>query len=239
VAHREHVFMNMHSPRSDVAGPPRRRGGHRSGLRAHRAQELRGRLLDAAETLLAERQAAAITARDIARRAAVSDGFLYNHFDDKHELVVAALVRRFERLVEAFQAEISTEAPSPAPPRLEVDLDRLVGASFRLHAAALPTLANVLSEPALFQRFMVAIHRPPLGPRVFIDPIEAHLRSERDAGRLGDVDPGAATGLLVGAILLLALQDLVAPRPAEVVEAHLHETVRALVIGLAPRTPAP
>jgi len=237
--HRERVFMNVHSPRAAEAATSRRRGGHRSDLRAHRAKELRGRLLDAAEALLAERQAAAITARDIARRAAVSDGVLYNHFDDKHELVVAALVRRFERLVEAFQAEISQATPSPAPPRLDVDLDRLVGASFRLHAAALPMLANVLSEPALFQRFMVAIHRPPLGPRVFIDPIEAHLGSERDAGRLGDVDPGAATGLLVGSILLLALQDLIVPRPTEVIEAHLHEAVRALVIGLAPRTPAP
>ena len=207
------------------------------GRHAARALELRAQLVDAAEALVAERQSAAITARDIAREAGVSDGVLYNHFADKHELVLAALVRRFERLVEAFQAEVSTPAPSPAPPRLDVDLDRLVSASFRLHAAALPMLANVLSEPALFQRFMVAIHRPPLGPRVFIDPIEAHLRSERDAGRLGDVDPGAASGLLVGSILLLALQDLVAPRPAEAIEAHLHETVRALVIGLAPRTP--
>jgi AcrR family transcriptional regulator len=237
--HRERVFMNVHSPSTSEEAPHRERGGRRSALRARRADELRGRLLDAAEALLADRQVAAITARDIARRAAVSDGVLYNHFDDKHELVVAALVRRFARLVEAFQVEISNANPSPAPPRLEVDLDRLVLASFRLHAAALPMLANVLSEPALFQRFMVAIHRPPLGPRVFIDPIQVHLRSERDAGRLGDVDPGAATGLLVGSILLLALQDLVEPRPAEVIEAHLHETVRALVIGLAPRIPAP
>jgi AcrR family transcriptional regulator len=231
--------MNVHSPSAAGEAHPRRRGGHRSDLRAHRAQEIRGRLLDAAEALLAERQAAAITARDIARRAAVSDGVLYNHFADKHELVVAALVRRFERLVETFRAEMSQATPSPAPPRLEVDLDRLAGASFRLHAAALPMLANVLSEPALFGRFMVAMHRPPLGPRVFMDPIEAHLRSERGAGRVGDVDAGAATGLLVGSILLLALQDLVAPRPDEAIEAHLHRAVRALVIGLAPRTPAP
>jgi AcrR family transcriptional regulator len=229
--------MNVHSS-SSPAGIAERPAAPFRGRRAARAQELRGRLVDAAEALIAERQSAAITARDIARTAGVSDGVLYNHFADKHELVLAALVRRFERLVDAFQAELDDPRAAAPLPDLEAALERLVGSAFRLHAAALPMLANVLSEPALFQRFMVAIHRPPLGPRVFIDPIEAHLRSERDAGRLGDVDPGAATGLLVGAILLLALQDLVAPRAAEVVGTHLHETVRALVIGLAPRNPA-
>jgi AcrR family transcriptional regulator len=230
--------MNAHSSSagSGTAEPPAARP---IGRRAARALELRGQLLDAAETLVAERQSAAITARDIARAAGVSDGVLYNHFADKHDLVLAALVRRFERLVGAFHAELETGPASAPPPDLEAGLVRLADSACRLHAATLPMLANVLSEPALFQRFMVAIHRPPLGPRVFIDPIEAHLRSERDAGRLADVDPGAATRLLVGSILLLALQDLVAPRPAEVIEVHLHEAVRALVIGLAPRTPPP
>jgi AcrR family transcriptional regulator len=141
----------------------------------------------------AERQAAAITARDIARRAVVSDGVLYNHFDDKHELVVAALVRRFERLVEAFQAEISTAAPSPAPPRLEIDLERLAGASFRLHAAALPMLANVLSG-----RPLPAVHAgdpsPPLGPRVFMTrPRPTSVRSAMPAGSATSTDapPGS------------------------------------------------
>lgn len=226
--------MNVHSPSAseDLAARPAAPSG---GRRVARAQEIRGRLLDAAEALIAERQSAAITARDVARTAGVSDGVLYNHFADKHELLLAALIRRFERLVDVFQAELGDARTSAPPPDLEAGVVRLVGSAFRLHAGALPMLANVLSEPALFSRFMAAIHRPPLGPHVFMDPIEAHLVAEQRAERIGDVDPRAATHLLVGSILLAALQELVAPRPPEAVERHLRELVQALVTGLAPR----
>ena len=230
--------MNAHSssPGTHTAEPP---AGRPIGRRAVRALELRGQLLDAAEALIAERQAAAITARDIAREAGVSDGVLYNHFADKHDLVVAALVRRFERLVGAFQAELATGPGGDPPPDLEAGLARLVDSAHRLHAATLPMLANVLSEPALVGRFMAEIHRPPLGPHVFMDPIEEHLAAERREGRIGDADPRAATHLLVGSILLTALQDLVAPRPKEVVHRHLRELVHTLITGLAPRNPRP
>jgi AcrR family transcriptional regulator len=228
------MFMNVHSPadRASTDEPPT---GPPIGRRGTRALEIRGRLLDAAEALVAERQSAAITARDIAREAGVSDGVLYNHFADKHDLVVAALVRRFERLVATFRADLAVTADAAPLPGLAAGLERFVGASFRLHAAALPMLANVLSEPVLFRRFMVEIHRPPFGVGVFMEPLEEHLRSERRAGRVGDADPSAATELLVGSILLLALRDLVAPRPAEAVGARLREIVGTLVLGLAPR----
>jgi AcrR family transcriptional regulator len=229
--------MNAHSS-SVGAGTAEPRAGRPIGRRAARAFELRGRLLDAAEALVAERQSAAITARDIAREAGVSDGVLYNHFADKHDLVVAALVRRLKRLVDAFQAELETGPGSAPPPDLEAELARLVDSAHRLHAATLPMLANVLSEPALFGRFMTEIHRPPLGPHVFMDPIEEHLAAERREGRIGDADLRAATHLLVGSILLTALQDLVAPRPREVVHRHLRGLVHTLVIGLAPRATA-
>lgn len=95
-------------------------------------------------------------------------------------------------------------------------------------------LANVLSEPALFHRLLVEIHRPPLGVRIFREPIEAHLRAARDEGTIGDVDPVAAADLLVGAILLTALTNLAAPRPRHDTEARLRAAVRTLVAGLAP-----
>ena len=50
-----------------------------------RSQTIEGSLIDAAASLLAERETTAVTAREIARRAGLSDGVLYNYFEDKPE----------------------------------------------------------------------------------------------------------------------------------------------------------
>ena len=232
--------MNAHSPTAALEGTGSASAGATSGRRAARGHEIRLRLLGAAAALVAERQSSAITARDIARKAGVSDGALYNHFPDKHELVLDALVGRFELLVGEFQAEVGLElgaAPGDDTP-LDARLRHLAAATFRLHAASLPMLANVLSEPALFHRFMLAIHRPPHGGRVFTDPVEDLVRAERSTGRAGDVEPSAVADLLVGSVLMLALVDVLGGRSRRDTEARLEAAVRALVLGLAPRSPS-
>ena len=240
VGNHERVFMNGHSPISAADADSTTDTGAPSGRRAVRAQEIRSRLLAAAAALVGERQSAAITARDIARAAGTSDGVLYNHFADKHELILAALVGRFERLVGEFQAEIAmgSGATRAAAARLDGRLEHLANATFRLHAASLPMLANVLSEPGLFHRFMLAIHRPPLGGHVFTDPAEELVRAERAAGRAGDVEPSAVADLLVGSVLMLALVELLGGRSREDSEARLRAVVRTLVLGVAPRSPS-
>ena len=201
-----------------------------------RPRLVRDRLMTAAEGLIAERQVTAITARDLARAAGVADGALYNHFDDKHDLILAALLARFGRLVEAFNEEVATvRQADPALP-IEIAMDRLVAAAFQLHASVLPMLAHVISEPAMFHRFMVAIHQPPFGGQIFLDPFEEYLAAERAAGSVADVDPAAAADLLMGAILMLALIEVVAGAPAETRETRLHQVVRTLLSGLLPRT---
>src|SRR5262249_61477702 len=58
------------------------------------ATALREHLINTAEKLLTEKQAGAITTREIARAAGVADGVLYNHFADKHDLILAAPIPR-------------------------------------------------------------------------------------------------------------------------------------------------
>ena len=55
-------------------------------------------LVAAADSLLDDGAIGQLTTRQIARRAGVSDGVLYNHFPDKASLVLAALVRRYGRV---------------------------------------------------------------------------------------------------------------------------------------------
>jgi AcrR family transcriptional regulator len=180
-----------------------------TGKRAVAAEEIRTRLLDAAEELLAERQPGAITSRDIARRAGASDGVLYNHFADKHDLLLRALVRRFDTLMTGFAADPSV----PGRGTVADGIAGLVGRSHELQLAALPMLANLVGDPALLHRFLMEIHRPPLGGDAFHRPIVDYLVGEQRLGRIGAFDAEAVADVVVGAVLLQRLVDVLGHRP--------------------------
>ena len=230
------MFMNERSqhPGSSSVAPvrPRRAAGRRSAA----AQALRDSLLDAAEELLAERQAGAITSRDIARAAGVSDGVLYNYFADKHELLLTALLRRFTRLVEAF----TQDPPAAGASSVEAGLGEHIQRLFALQIGALPMIANLVSDPPLLHRFMAEIHRPPLGGDVFRRPIVEFLDGEQRLGRLGAFDPEAAADLLVGAVLLQGLIGVIGQQPPAVSQERLTGIAATLLGGLQPtRVDAP
>jgi AcrR family transcriptional regulator len=191
--------------------------------------DLREHLLATAERLLAERPAPRLTTRELARAAGVSDGVLYNYFADRDELVLEALVRRFARLVERFQAEL----PEPGTNTVERSLHSFAEASLELHLDALPLVTSLLSEPALLRRFMVEIHREPLGGPQLVGPISTYLEAERAAGRVRDVDADAAADLLVGAIVMRAFTTLLGATRSDVAE-RLPALVATLVRGLGP-----
>src|SRR5688572_7785639 len=73
------------------------------------ATALRDLLIDTAERLIGERPASAITTREIARAAGVSDGVLYNYFADKNDLIITALVRRHTETLRQYDLAL------PAP----------------------------------------------------------------------------------------------------------------------------
>jgi AcrR family transcriptional regulator len=206
-----------------------------SDRRAATAQRVRGALLDAAETLLSERQPGSITSRDIARAAGVSDGVLYNHFADKHDLLLRALVRRFGGLMEAFLADRVEPGSAAVGDELAEVIRRLHG----LHLQALPMLANLAGDPELLRRFLIEIHRPPLGGDAFRLPVAGFLAAEQAAGRLGAFDPDAAADVIVGAVLMQGLIDTLGHRPQADAAARLAAIATTVLHGLSPADPAP
>jgi AcrR family transcriptional regulator len=162
---------------------------------------LREHLIEVAERLLAERPAPTITTRDLARAAGVSDGVLYNYFDNKDDLIVTALVRRYTGLVDRFEALL------PVPGDLDVadGLAAHLAAVRDLVAAAAPIAAGLVAAPVLLHRFIMAIHESPLGPQRLIAPIAGYLEGEHRLGRLHVLDPAATTHLLTGTGILLGL----------------------------------
>ena len=196
------------------------------------AEALREHLIDAAEGLLSQRQVAAITTRDIARAAEVSDGVLYNYFADKNELLLRALLRQFAGLVERLRAAI----PEPGSGQVGANLEVIARALYDLHADAFPIVGSLLAEPMLLHRFMDAIHSAgePSGGKQIRGTVTAYVAAEQKEGRLGPADPGAAADLLIGATATLVFTGHLGSGPGPNLVERLPAVVDTLVRGLAP-----
>jgi len=196
------------------------------------ATALREHLIHAAEQLLAQRQVSTITTREIARTAGVSDGVLYNYFADKYDLLLAALLRRYQRLADRFAAVL----PEPGTGTVAGNLRAFAEASLAFQADLLPMGVGLISEPALLHRFMETIHADLHGPQQNQSRLGGYLLAEQRLGRLpADVDPVAAATLLTGACLNFAIAGLVMPdgvRPDPA--AALPAAVETLLRGLRP-----
>jgi AcrR family transcriptional regulator len=193
------------------------------------ATALREHLLDTADGLLAERQVSAITTRDIATGASVSEGVLYNYFADKQDLLLTALLRRHDRIVARFEAEL----PEAGSASVEENLTALARASLDLQSDLLPLMIGLITEPALLHRFVDEMHREPLGAGLTMQRVAEYLVAEQRLGHVpADVDPHPVNTLLMGATTLLAFTNLVSGGREKVSE-ELPSIVRALVRGIA------
>ena len=188
-------------------------------------------MIDATEGLLTGASIAAITTRDIARAAGVSDGVLYNYFDDKTALILAALVRRYRRLARRFHDAL----PQAGTATVEENLVAMTGGLLEVLTEALPTIAGLLTEPALLHRLIDAIHRDELSPQLMEARIGDYMRDEQRLGRLpAATDVTAAGTLLMGAVVVLALGRQFGPAPSAVSPSEaVRPTVATVLRGLA------
>jgi AcrR family transcriptional regulator len=204
------------------------------------AASLREHLVATAASLLAERQVSAITTRDIARAAGVSDGVLYNYFADKSELLVAGLVRRFE----TDAARFGTDLPAPGTGTLEDNLVGYLQALYDLSRDSFPMIAGLVGEPGLLARVIDEIHRPGQGILPFLNRIGEYLYGEQQLGRVrADADLMAAMLLLTGTCGTLAMRSHLmigfhaVSLGERIDESDAHESlrraVRAVLTGIA------
>ncbi|WP_316525538.1 TetR family transcriptional regulator [Kitasatospora brasiliensis] len=101
--------------RSDrTAGPGRRRPVQQ------RSQERYGRILDACAGLLDEVGATALTTKEVAQRARVPIGTLYQFFAGKEDLLAALATRNLDHYLQRLDARLASAAP--VGPALFTDL---------------------------------------------------------------------------------------------------------------------
>jgi len=210
---------------------------HREALGAHKARararsgsspELREKLVDATLALLAERQVSAITTRDIARKAGLSDGVLYNYFSDKNELVVSALVRRVDAELAVFRSAL----PTPGQGEIEEGLVAYAQATLDFATAMMPTIVGLMSEPDLLHQFLTEIHDQEDGIHREYKRIVAYLEAEQGLGRLGAFDVEAAVMAFVGSMAALGIGGMVTGPDEAESQAQVRAIVRTLLDGL-------
>ncbi|GEN80469.1 TetR/AcrR family transcriptional regulator [Actinotalea fermentans] len=142
-----------------------------------------------------------LTARQIAHEAQVADGALYNHFANKNDLVVTALVESAAAASEEYVAAL----PEPGAATLAGNLRTLAAASVRLQLALTPLFTGLLGDAPLLHEFFARVHGE-RGPQQTFSATVAYLRAEQDLGRASrEADAGAVAGLLFGGSLLHAL----------------------------------
>ncbi len=214
----------------------RRSAGRRmSAKRAYHHGDLRRALTRHALRLVAERGVAALTLRELARRAGVTQAAPYRHFANKAALVAAVAEEGFRSLTAAVEAALAA-APG--------------GGTARLRATAVAYVRFALAHPAYFRvmfgRDVAASH----GFRslwdagqesftVLLREIEAGQRS--GAFRGGDPRRAAlATWSAVHGLASLAVEGLLArqrlaPAAGSGVDASVAYVMDALTRGLARR----
>jgi AcrR family transcriptional regulator len=101
-------------------------GADRLPRRRDEARALfRNAILESAEAVFAERGFHGARIQDIAERARIAVGTVYNHFEHKDEVLVALLEERTEELLEQF-APMPGD-PRPFPARLTARIARVLG----------------------------------------------------------------------------------------------------------------
>jgi AcrR family transcriptional regulator len=95
-----------------------------------RAKRTRKKLKDAALDAFSEKSVDAVTVEEITEKADVGKGTLYQHFEDKEEIVVTLVEEAVDHLIKRIRAH------DPAPETLEDMLEHLLNAHYEFSVDA-------------------------------------------------------------------------------------------------------
>jgi AcrR family transcriptional regulator len=174
--------------RSSSTASPNKRDRYHHG-------DLRRSLIQAGLQVLAERGVDALTLREVARRAKVSQAAPYHHFADKADLVSAIVQHGFEDFAEALGAG-ADDVGGGALQRLSG-----MGLAYVRFAVANPELFRLLFRPELRGRTREA---PPTQAleragaaayQIFLDAVGAAVEEGSVQGSVEDVAVAALSGV--------------------------------------------
>jgi len=182
-------------------------------------------LLAVARTVFVEEGFGAST-KEIARRAGVSEGVLYQRFATKDELFFAAMIPPPSDVTKMFQGT------RLAGRKL---VEKLTLAMLDFSRQALPVMLPLMMHPS-FQLEEFAKRHPDSPLFVLRREIGPFLMREREAGRLGPVDPAGASLLVWSLAQALAFFERLGAHGGKFDPEIVRATIDCMWTGLAPPT---
>ena len=181
-------------------------------------------LLETARAAFVEQGFGAST-KEIARRAGVSEGILFQRWATKADLFFAAMVLPAADLTKLFRTRRSHG---------RAHLHAIVAAMVDYFRSTVPVLIALASHPGF--RFEEFARRHADSP---LDALRRHLvaflAEARRAGRIGPVDPGGAALTIFSLAQSVAFFEHIGALGGRMPEEVLRRSVRALWTGLSPR----
>jgi TetR/AcrR family transcriptional regulator len=194
-----------------------------------RAGRTRAALLDAAETLFAERGFDGTRLEDVASRVGIRRASIVYYFKDKQALYEAVLDEVLGGLLSVIEPVLAS--PEPLPRRIETAVGAWVD-----YVGGRPSLARILlrevADTTSDDRPVLRRHR-----EAFVDVVARHVtgRDDFDSSQFAPIDPVHVASTVVGATVFLvaAMPALVpsrgvAPLPPGELAAHRDEMVRTV-----------
>ena len=157
-------------------------------VRARREQ-----ILGAATRVFAEKGFRRATTREVAREAGVSEGTIYNYFEDKDALLMAILDRlnETERRAEDFEEGMATDFRG----FFEEYLRRRMSLIWENRERFRVVLSEMLVNAELRERYLRQVVAPTMGIA------EANFRSRMEQGEVRRTDAPLAARAVAGAVL--------------------------------------
>jgi AcrR family transcriptional regulator len=187
--------------------------------KAYHHGDLRRGLLDAAAQILAAEGAAAVTLREVARRAGVTHAAPYRHFADKGALLSAIAAEGFDKLTARMQDLAAPHAPGT------LEALRGTGVGYVQFACDNPSLFRLMfGHQLLAPGESSKEHAPEGAPRAAVDAalaqsgaaafevLTAALAACQASGVIGPADPQAlvtTTWALVHGLSMLLIDEQV------------------------------
>src|SRR5215217_1533145 len=172
----------------------------KDGVRELLAAARRGQILEAARRVFAERGFRRATTREVAREAGISEGTIYNYFEDKDALLMAILERlnETERRAEDFEEGMATDFEG----FLRDYLSRRMSFIWENREVFRVVLSEMLVNAELRELYLRRVVEPTM--RI----AEENFRSRMEQGEVRRTDAPLATRSVAGAVLGLLVLGL-------------------------------
>jgi AcrR family transcriptional regulator len=157
-------------------------------LSADDAPNLRDHLIATAARLIDQRGTAGLAVRDIAREARVSDGALYNYFEDKEDLLAHALLAHVGSVMGSAQP-----MPRPGTGTVAGNLRQFIDSGLATLVRVTPAFAGLLSQPNVLTRFRAMVGGDEAFGAAGTDPAETAAVGDDAPGHGGVVAPMDST----------------------------------------------